>query len=341
MQTQNNDIVTCKFCQESLPVTIMFSHRIECNLGNHPEYQSIIQTQNANSNDSKKLTETNDSQIKQNQEIQDLESQKPNSQYLMQHSYKESASQQQIKQINQTNQQTQSILQQTTKKCECCNEIFQKDQIDEHYPKCQVYLMIEKLQIEETMNDYNYQENYFDINGQLKETEFCTQIQEVIQEDGKILQKVITKDPAKNELYETTFIIDSKTNSQQGQISQEKLNPKINQTSFEQSFQSFINNDKLTLLQSKVNDEQSLTSKLRVQSLGRIKFSNSDELDQEFKFCSICYVNYKKDQELILLPCIHRFHHDCIYQWLLTSSTCPICKIDITSPTSSKFRQNY
>lgn len=35
---------------------------------------------------------------------------------------------------------------------------------------------------------------------------------------------------------------------------------------------------------------------------------------------------YELDNTLITLPCKHRFHEECVTQWLVTSGTCPTCR---------------
>ena len=51
--------------------------------------------------------------------------------------------------------------------------------------------------------------------------------------------------------------------------------------------------------------------------------------------CSICLDAYVNNEMLVVLPCHHLFHHDCILAWLLIRSECPICKADTQrSPAS-------
>mmetsp|Transcript_30268 Transcript_30268/g.64413 ORF Transcript_30268/g.64413 Transcript_30268/m.64413 type:complete len:561 (+) Transcript_30268:83-1765(+) len=46
--------------------------------------------------------------------------------------------------------------------------------------------------------------------------------------------------------------------------------------------------------------------------------------------CGVCLGEFEDGDELRLLPCGHRFHRDCIDQWLLQSSTvCPVDKRDL------------
>ncbi|KAL2930087.1 putative E3 ubiquitin-protein ligase RHY1A, partial [Bienertia sinuspersici] len=42
--------------------------------------------------------------------------------------------------------------------------------------------------------------------------------------------------------------------------------------------------------------------------------------------CSICLENFVEGNELINLPCGHRFHTSCLYPWLQTCGECPYCR---------------
>jgi hypothetical protein len=42
--------------------------------------------------------------------------------------------------------------------------------------------------------------------------------------------------------------------------------------------------------------------------------------------CIICMDDYEQGNELSMLPCFHKFHKDCIKEWLSGSKSCPICK---------------
>ncbi|OAY85717.1 RING-H2 finger protein ATL47 [Ananas comosus] len=55
--------------------------------------------------------------------------------------------------------------------------------------------------------------------------------------------------------------------------------------------------------------------------------------------CAVCLCEFDADDKLRLLPkCSHAFHVDCIDTWLLSHSTCPLCRSSLLpdySPASS------
>ena len=42
--------------------------------------------------------------------------------------------------------------------------------------------------------------------------------------------------------------------------------------------------------------------------------------------CAVCQESAVTDEKLRTLPCLHRFHVDCIDTWLAMATTCPVCK---------------
>ncbi len=45
--------------------------------------------------------------------------------------------------------------------------------------------------------------------------------------------------------------------------------------------------------------------------------------------CGICLEDFDQGEELLVLPCAHLFHEDCVGDWLSTHGTCPFCKAQI------------
>jgi len=42
--------------------------------------------------------------------------------------------------------------------------------------------------------------------------------------------------------------------------------------------------------------------------------------------CSVCLIDFEKDDEVIHLTCHHTFHQDCIMEWALYKPDCPNCR---------------
>mmetsp|Transcript_103930 Transcript_103930/g.323953 ORF Transcript_103930/g.323953 Transcript_103930/m.323953 type:complete len:274 (+) Transcript_103930:129-950(+) len=46
--------------------------------------------------------------------------------------------------------------------------------------------------------------------------------------------------------------------------------------------------------------------------------------------CCVCLEQFRQGEELRMLPCMHRYHRECIDRWLTRSPACPVCKHDIS-----------
>jgi len=54
--------------------------------------------------------------------------------------------------------------------------------------------------------------------------------------------------------------------------------------------------------------------------------SSSGSRSDEFTVCSICLRSFRDRQRISTLPCLHKYHADCIEPWMKQSNQCPICK---------------
>ena len=61
-----------------------------------------------------------------------------------------------------------------------------------------------------------------------------------------------------------------------------------------------------------------------LQGLNRVVFEKTLKMNCET--CVICYDDFVNGVEMIILPCNHPFHSECISTWLKSSKVCPLCK---------------
>jgi len=57
--------------------------------------------------------------------------------------------------------------------------------------------------------------------------------------------------------------------------------------------------------------------------------SNNKDDSSNVESCTICIADYKQGDKIKTLPCMHKFHKDCIDKWLGLKSECPMCKYDL------------
>ena len=67
-----------------------------------------------------------------------------------------------------------------------------------------------------------------------------------------------------------------------------------------------------------LNDEQ-------IKKLKRDYFDKKKYND----LCIICQNNFKDKEKVIVVPCKHCFHEDCIVPWLKNKKQCPFCKSEV------------
>jgi len=56
----------------------------------------------------------------------------------------------------------------------------------------------------------------------------------------------------------------------------------------------------------------------------------SESSDEE-PHCSICLGEYENGEKLVMLPCKHIYHDDCISSWCDNHTRCPLCNMDLES----------
>lgn len=58
----------------------------------------------------------------------------------------------------------------------------------------------------------------------------------------------------------------------------------------------------------------------------RIFYKNESEKDFS---CIICLKDYENLDTLLMTPCGHEYHYECIKDWFRKKNKCPICKFSI------------
>ncbi|CAD8171040.1 unnamed protein product [Paramecium pentaurelia] len=277
--------------------------------------------------------------------------------------YKNTSQVQRIQQQN-INQYNESLLKRTQKKCEYCDQEYPIEILEEHYPLCDTKKLIEQLSIEEYQdeniheqqnthhNPYENNDDYIQqqINNQNhihynqpqhRNHNQVTRTKVEVLPDGTIRKTIITTNLNTGQV-QSQRIITQASQQQQQQQQQHNLFPIFNMG------RNQIQRNSLQALMDQILSNPFFSNQTRrgfffipmmnhlhqapqeLENLAIIKFVPYDGLSQEYKQCSICINNYEDGEELILLPCIHRFHKKCISEWFKEQSTCPICKTDVT-----------
>jgi E3 ubiquitin-protein ligase RNF13 len=47
--------------------------------------------------------------------------------------------------------------------------------------------------------------------------------------------------------------------------------------------------------------------------------------------CAVCLCAYELGEKVAVLPCRHRYHAQCVKQWLANRVSCPVCKLDVAA----------
>ncbi len=68
-------------------------------------------------------------------------------------------------------------------------------------------------------------------------------------------------------------------------------------------------------------------NKEQIRKLKRVKLEVSG--NEAHNTCVTCQDEFKLDDEVIILPCKHIFHENCIVPWLKMNVTCPTCRHDV------------
>ncbi|KAJ0508972.1 putative transcription factor C2H2 family [Helianthus annuus] len=90
----------------------------------------------------------------------------------------------------------------------------------------------------------------------------------------------------------------------------------------------YPNNDEVLILEGfdRVTERYNgggVSKHLVIKNLKMSKYSGSGE---EGELCVICQDEFKRKEMLAVLECKHRYHPECIKEWLIRMNVCPVCK---------------
>ena len=57
-----------------------------------------------------------------------------------------------------------------------------------------------------------------------------------------------------------------------------------------------------------------------------IAYKNNVASDNGINECGICLSKYVENDKLRVLPCLHRFHSECVDEWIIKTQKCPMCR---------------
>ena len=75
--------------------------------------------------------------------------------------------------------------------------------------------------------------------------------------------------------------------------------------------------------------ENSAADSARRKELINSRCATTECRSDEAETCPVCMESYKKGDSLMILPCLHKYHKDCIVPWLVQSGACSVCRFSI------------
>ena len=84
--------------------------------------------------------------------------------------------------------------------------------------------------------------------------------------------------------------------------------------------------EELLALEERMGNVSQGLTKEQLAKLPREKFLKNKYIDDK---CIVCQYEFKNYEKLIVLPCKHCFHPDCIEEWLKNQKVCPYCKEEV------------
>ncbi|KAI4331106.1 hypothetical protein MLD38_029329 [Melastoma candidum] len=73
----------------------------------------------------------------------------------------------------------------------------------------------------------------------------------------------------------------------------------------------------------------------RNQNSSRARFDARD-YDEDSKRCAVCLEDFEYGEEVMITPCDHMFHENCILPWVMEHGQCPVCRFSLHEKGTSQ-----
>lgn len=97
--------------------------------------------------------------------------------------------------------------------------------------------------------------------------------------------------------------------------------------------ENLIDNDLNYLLNDiNINDNENNINGIDEELINLLpikEIKDINKIPEDKKNCRICMENFVINDEIMVLPCLHEYHKNCIEKWFKFASTCPLCKYDL------------
>lgn len=104
-----------------------------------------------------------------------------------------------------------------------------------------------------------------------------------------------------------------------------------NYTEYEMFFGQFADNENASM-------GRPPASKAAVKNLLSVVVSQ-DDVEKNNALCAVCKDEINVGEMAKQLPCVHRYHGDCIVPWLGIRNTCPVCRFELPTDDSDYERR--
>jgi len=88
--------------------------------------------------------------------------------------------------------------------------------------------------------------------------------------------------------------------------------------------------DNLPIEQNEIDSNNKYEEDNLIDNFCEVEIKSISKLEESNKTCAICLEKFNTEVKIIILPCIHIFHRDCINDWIEKKKNCPICKFELT-----------